>query len=135
MAVVRTLLRFFSYLFHALLALFLLAISGLTLASGGQNLHLGMLPWTGPTLTSVVFIGSIFGLLALVLAIRGRVRALFFVWALAVAVMMIKGYIFSGYHFAPGEARTAGYLIVAALLALAGAWFQIWRKVDRPTRY
>ena len=83
MGVVKTLLRFFSYLFHALLVLFLLAVSGLTLLLGGQSLHLGMLPWTGSTLTRVVFFGSMGGLVALLLAIRGRLRALFFLWSLA----------------------------------------------------
>lgn len=135
MGVVKTLLRFFSYLFHGMLALFLVAVSGLTLVSGAQNLHLGMLPWTGSTLTIVVFFGSICGLLTLLLAIRGRLRALFFIWSLGVIVLMVKGYILSGYHFSPSEAKTAGYLMIAALLALAGAWFQIWRKVDRVGRY
>lgn len=135
MGVVKTLLRFFSYLFHGMLALFLVAVSGLALLSGGQGLHLGMLPWTGSTLTKVVFFGSICGLLTLLLAMRARVRALFFLWSLGVIGLMVKGYIFSGYHFAPGEARTAGYLILAAFLALAGAWFQIWRKVARTGRY
>jgi hypothetical protein len=133
--VVRTLLRFASYLFHGVLTLFLLAISGLTLLSGGQGLHLGMLPWTGSTLTLVVFFGSLGGLVALLLAMRGKWRFLFFLWSLGVTVLMVKGYIFSGYHFAPGEARIAGYLMIGALVALAGAWFQMRRKVDRPTRY
>jgi hypothetical protein len=133
--VVKTLLRFFSYLFHGILGLFLVAISGLTLLSGGQGLHLGMLPWTGSTLTMVVFLGSICGLATLLLAMRARLRALFFLWSLGVIGLMVKGYILSGYHLAPGEARTAGFLMIAAFLALAGAWFQIWRKVDRAGRY
>jgi hypothetical protein len=133
--VVKTLLRFFSYLFHGILALFLMAVSGLALLSSGQSLHLGMLPWTGSTLTTVVFLASICGLLMLFLAMRGKLRWLFFLWSLGVIVLMVKGYILSGYHFAPGEARTAGYLMVAAFIALAGAWFQIWRKADRPGRY
>ncbi|HLK62008.1 MAG TPA: hypothetical protein VKU19_01115 [Bryobacteraceae bacterium] len=135
MGVLRTLLRFFSYLFHGLLALLLLAISSLTLITGGNNLHLGMLPWTGSTLTLVVFFGSLFGLVTLLLAIRGKLRALFFLWSLAVAVFMVKGYVLSSYHFAPGEARLAGYLMLGAILALAGAWFQIFRKVEGPGRY
>jgi hypothetical protein len=133
--VVKTLLRFFSYLFHGIFAVCLMAVSGLALLSGGQGLHLGMLPWTGSTLTQVVFLGSICGLLTLLLAMRARLRALFFLWSLGVIVLMVKGYIVSGYHFAPGEARTAGYLMIAALIALPGAWFQIWRKVDRGGRY
>jgi hypothetical protein len=133
--VVKALLRFFSYLFHGILALFLIAVSGLTLASGTENLHLGMLPWTGSSLTLVVFFGALCGLIALVLAMRGKLRALFFVWSLGVTVLMVRGYIFSGYHFAVGEAKTACYLMIGSLFALAGAWFQMWRKVGRAARY
>jgi hypothetical protein len=132
---VKTLLRFFSYLYHGILVLFLLAISGLALISGTHSLHLGMLPWTGSTLTTVVFLGSIGGMVMLLLAIRGRVRVLFFVWSLGVVALMVKGYILSGYHFGPGEARTASYLMFGSLLALAGAWFQMSRRVEGPRRY
>ena len=135
MGVVKTLLRFFSYLYHAVLALFLLAVSGLTLLSGGQSLHLGMLPWTGSTLTTVVFSGALLGLASLLLALAGRLRALFFLWALLIVALMVKGYILSGYHLAPGEARTAVYLMIGSLFALAGAWFQMSRKIERGARY
>ncbi len=130
MAAVKALLRLFSFLFHALLALFLLAVSGLTLASGHPNLQLGMLPWTGSTLIYVVFFASLFGLLTIVLAVLGKVRFLFFLWALAVLVLMVKGYVFSGYHFEPGGATRALYLTVAALISVLGAWFQM-RPVPR----
>jgi len=46
----KALVRYFSYVFNGLLALFLLAVSGLALASGAANLHLGMLPWSGAML-------------------------------------------------------------------------------------
>ena len=107
------------------------AISGLALAAGTPSLHLGMLPWTGQTLTYVLFFSSIFGLIAVILAMRARLRALFFLWSLAVPVLLVKGYIFSGYHFAVGEALPAAGLIAASLVALAGAWFQLWRKIER----
>jgi len=122
---VKALMRFFSYLFHGLLALFLLAVSGLALAYGPGTLHLGMLPWTGSTLAYVVFFGSLIGVLSVLLAIAGRLRLLFFLWALLVAVLMLKGFIFSGYHFQPGAFTTAVYLMIAALIALPGAWFQL----------
>ena len=131
MGVVKTLLRFFSYLYHGILALFLLGVSGLTLISGAGNLHLGMLPWTGSTLTRFVFFGSLFGLLSLLLAMLGKIRPLFFLWSLIVLVLMVKGYVLSSYHLAPDEGRTALYLMIGALFAFAGAWFQIWRKTGR----
>ena len=131
MQAVKALLRLFSYLFHGILALFLAAVSGLALASGTRSLHFGMLPWAGPTLSYVLLFGSVGGLLALVLAVRKKWRALFFLWALAIVVLMVRGYVFSGYHFAAGEAKNAGYLMIGSVIALAGAWYQMWRKVDR----
>jgi len=122
LALVRTLLRVISYLFHAALTLFLLAISGLTLSSGPGTLNLKMLPWTGDTLIFVLFFGSLFGLLSLILALSGRMPFLFFLWSLAVAVVLVKGYVFSGYGFRPGEVTTAGYVLLGSLVSLAGAW-------------
>jgi hypothetical protein len=123
-------MRFLSYLFHGLFALFLLAMSSLALA-GGQMLHLDMLPWSGSTLTYAIFFGALFGLLCLVLALKGTLRPLFFLWSLAVAVLLIKGYIFSGYRFAAGEFERAFYLISGSLIALPGAWFQMSRRPAR----
>ncbi|MBZ5723785.1 MAG: hypothetical protein LAP87_02205 [Acidobacteriia bacterium] len=131
MEAVGALLRFFSYLFHGLLALFLLAVSGLALASGTPSLRLDMLPWKGATLTLVVFFSALLALIALVLALRRKLRALFFLWALAVPVLLFKGYIFSGYRFVPGEARWAACLLLASLIALGGAWSQLWRPRRR----
>jgi hypothetical protein len=126
--VVKALVRFCSYLFHAVLAIFLIAVSLVALSSGLQALHLDMLPWTGATLIHFTLFGGLFGLLTVVLATMGTWRVLFFLWSLAVTVLMIKGYIFSGYHFEPGEFRTALYLIAGSILALLGAWFQLRSK-------
>jgi hypothetical protein len=130
----KALLRYISYLFHGLLALFLLAISGLTLATG-SNMHLGMLPWTGSTLTYVVFFGSLAGLISLILALKGTWRWLFFIWSLAVVVLLVKGYVFSGYHFSPGEASKTGYMILASLNSLLGAWSAMGRGTRKKLRY
>jgi hypothetical protein len=93
-----------------------------------------MLPWTGSTLTYALLAGSLFGLLTLFLALRGSLRALFFLWALAVTVLLVKGYFINPYHFATGEVRTALYLIAGSLIALIGAWFQMFRQVGRRRR-
>jgi hypothetical protein len=126
----KALMRYYSYLFHLILALFLLAVSGLALASGSPNLHLGMLPWTGATLTRVLFFGALGGLVAVLLAMRGTLRILFLLWSLVVFLLLVKGYIFSGYQFEGTEYKTALYLIAASLIALPGAWFQL-RRVPR----
>jgi uncharacterized membrane protein len=126
--VIKALMSFLSYVFHGLLCLILLAMSGLALAAGAQTLQLGMLPWTGSTLLYTMLFGALFGLLTLLLAIKGTMRPLFFVWSLAVTLLLFKGYIFSGYRFTPGEFRTAMYLIVGSLIALIGSWAQMGRK-------
>ena len=122
MRLLRTLLKIFAYLYHAALILFLLAISGLAISSGFQKLNFNMLPWTGDTLIFVLFFGSLFGLLSLILAIADRMPFLFFLWALVVAVLLVKGYVFSGYYFARGEFSTAVWLLAGSLVALVGAW-------------
>jgi hypothetical protein len=132
---VKTLLRLFSYLFHGILALFLIAVSGFALASGTPSLELGMLPWTGLTLARAVLVGAIFGLITVLLAVASKWRLLFLLWSLAVVVLLIRGYIFSGYHFQPGGLSTAAALTACSLVALAGAWFQLFRRRERDRRY
>jgi ABC-type maltose transport system permease subunit len=129
----KALMRFISYLFHAILALFLIAVSGVALASG-EDLQLRMLPWSGSTLEYVVFFSALFGLIAVILALRGTLRVLFLIWAVAVAGFLLKGYIFSGYRFS-GNFSTAAYLIAASLVALPGAWFQFRRKAAPTKRF
>ena len=128
MDVTKALLSFLSYLFHGLLCLILFAMSSLAIAGGAETLQLGMLPWTGSTLPYTLLFGSLAGLATVILAIKGKWRPLFFVWSLAVALLLLKGYIFSGYRFAPGEFRTAMYLIVGSVIALIGSWVAMWKK-------
>jgi hypothetical protein len=131
--ILKAIMRYFSYLFHALLALFLIAISGLAMASGG-DLRLGMLPWTGDTLERIILCGAIVGLITVLLAMRGTLRILFLIWSFVVFVFLVKGYIFSGYKFQPNEFRTALYLIAASFIALFGAWFQL-QRAPRQRKY
>ena len=133
MEVVKALLRLVSYLFHGLLALGLLAMSSLALAAGAQSLQLEMLPWKGATLLYVLFFGSLAALAILILALRGALRWLFFLWSLVVAVLLIKGYFLSGYRFSPGEANTALYLVLGSMIALLGSWF-VMTRTRRPAR-
>jgi hypothetical protein len=122
-------MRFYSYLFHGVLALFMLAISAVALASG-TVLRLDMLPWSGQTGTYALLGGGIFGLFAVLMALKGTLRFLFFFWSLAVFVILVKGFFLSPYQFR-GGIRNAGLLTVGALLAIFGAWFQMTRRTDR----
>lgn len=128
MAALRLLMRVFSYLFHGLLTLFLLAISVVALSSG-QPLQLEMLPWQGQSLTYWLFGAALIGLASVVLAIFRKWRPLFFLWSLVVLLMMAKGFFFSHYYFAGApEFRGALYLTAGALIAVFGAWFQLRRQ-------
>jgi hypothetical protein len=129
--VVKALLRFVSYVFHALLCLGLLLLSGLLLITGSPIVRLDMLPWAGSSPVYVLLGGSLLGLLILVLALRGTLRFLFFVWSLAIVLAIAKGYYLSGYRFSPGEARSVLYLFIGSLVALIGSWFVMTRRANR----
>ena len=129
MEVVKSLSIFLSYVFHGLLCLILLAVSSIAIAGGGQTLHLDMLPWTGSTLLYALFFGSLAGLVTVLLAIKGTWRPLFFVWSLVVAVLLLKGYIFSGYRFSPGEFGPVMLLIVGSWIALLGSFARMLRQL------
>jgi hypothetical protein len=129
MSVVTLALRYITYIFHGLLALFLAALGGLALASSGPlHLKLDMLPWTDAALPYWLFFGALAGLVILVMAFLGKLRWLFAVWCALVTILMIRGYLFSGYRFAPGDFKTAEYMMGLALLSLPGAWLQ-WRQM------
>jgi len=134
-AALKALTRIYSYLFHLGVIVIMLALSGLALAAGIPKLQLGMLPWSGPTLITVLLLGGLAGLVSLILAWRGSLRFLFLLWSLAVAAILIKGYIFSNYRFETPGWGNAKYLIVGSLLAIPGAWLQFRRQVERRKRY
>lgn len=129
MEFLKLVVRYFSYVFHIVLAIFLIAISGLSLASDIPSLSFGMLPWTGATLSYILLGAGLLGLVSVILAMRGSLRVLLLIWSAVVAVMLVKGYIFSGYKFlGPKSFQTAAYLIVASLLAVVGAAVRERRK-------
>ena len=128
MEVIKALLSFLSYVYHGLLSLIALVLSGLAMLAGAQTLQLGMLPWTGTTLLYVLFCGGLVGLIVVILAIKGRMRPLFFGWSLVILALLLKGYIFSAYHFGPDEFDTALYLILGSVVGVLGAWAQMSRR-------
>lgn len=132
--IVKALMRYFSYLFHIVLAVFLILLSGVAITSGLGPLRLGMLPWSGDSLNYVLLFGALAGLATVLLAMKGVLRFLFLIWSFLVFVLLVKGYIFSRYMFQPNEFRIALYLIGGSLLAVLGAWFQLGTKA-RPKKY
>lgn len=129
MEAIKALLRGFSYFFHAGLGLFLLGVAALALITGPDVLQLRMLPWSGATLSYILLFGAILCLISVVLAFTGRFRVLFLLWSLAVAVLLLKGYVFSSYRFGPRGTGFALGLLLASWFALAGAWFVIGKPV------
>jgi hypothetical protein len=128
--VCKALMRFLSYLFHGLLCLILLAMSALAMAGGAATVNLGMIAWTGATTTWILFVCALVGLISVLLAFRGIMRPLFFLWSLVVFIVLVKGYFLSSYHFSPGDVSTALYLIAGSLIALLGSWFRMTAKLS-----
>jgi hypothetical protein len=126
-----TLLRLYSYLYHLVLSLLLLGISGIAIASDVHTLNLTMLPWTGDELIHYVFYGSIVGLLSVVLAATGIFRYLFPIWALIIFVLMVRGFLISPYMFTgKDQFYSVLALIAGAFLAFLGS-LTVFRKKRR----
>ena len=114
---VGRILRIYSYLFHAGVALFLLGLALVALLSS-NTLRIPILPWTGSSLTQWLLWGGITGLVSIVRAITVFFRYLFPVWAFAVLALMGRGYVLTPIPFAGrDEAMQALYLSLGALLA------------------
>ena len=126
---IGALVRIYSYLYYLALALLLLGISLVALLSHSHTLNLGMLPWKGTALTYWLLGLGVAGLLAIVLSWIGRLRFMLLLYALAVFVMMLRGYFLSGYSFSgKDEFRMALWMTAGAMLAICGAWSQFRRK-------
>ena len=116
-----TLLRLYSYLYHLVLTLILIAISGIAIASDVHTLNLAMFPWKGDELIHWVFYGSIAGLVTIALAVTGVFRYLFPVWTLIVFVMMVRGFLILPYTFTgKDEFYKVVWLIAGAFVAFLG---------------
>jgi len=128
---VRAIVCVFSYFFHGLLSFFLLALAVIALSSG-QTLHLNMLPWHGQSFSYWLLFLALAGLVSLILAICRIWRLLFVLWSLAVLFIMVRGFFLGPYTFAGRpEFYRALCLSAAALIAAAGAWFQLRRPAHR----
>jgi hypothetical protein len=110
-------LRVYSYLYHLVLCLFLLGLSIVAMSST-TVLKMPMLPWSGTELLSWLLWGSILGLVSIALAVTGVFRFLFPLWALAVLILMVQGYLLKPYTFAgQTDFITTLWMIGGALVA------------------
>ena len=124
MHLLRGVLRVYSWIFEAVLCAMAIAVAAVTVLSGDLNLKLGWLPWDAKNDTAWLFGFGVLGFLLILLAIAGKLRILLFVFALAVFVLLAKGFFYGlGYSFEnAGQAQNALILIGGAFLAWVGAW-------------
>ena len=125
----RLLVRIYCFLFQLTLALFLTAVGLVTVLSGLNNLHLGMLPWEGAHLTYGVLGLGLGGLVITALAILGRLKLLFPLWCGAVLVLMFRGFFLSSNTF-KGPEQFFGALLLT--LGALGAFLGSWTVLRRP---
>lgn len=95
---VARILRFFSYLYHLAFAVYLLGVSAVA-AISSNTLKMPFLPWSGETLTQWLMGGSIIGIASIFLAVTGIFRFLFPLWALAMLVVLVRGFLIQPYAF------------------------------------
>jgi hypothetical protein len=110
-------------------------VLGIFGATHGNTLSLEILPWTGASLTHWLTGLGLIGLVCTLLAMTGRLRFLFPLWALAVVVLLFRGYMFSSYTFG-GEAgfKQALWFFFGALLAFIGSLTVFRARRERPRK-
>ena len=124
MAFLRGLLRVYSWIFETLLCLFGIGVAIVSLTVGASDpVGIDWLPWSASTLPVWLIALGILGLFLVFLAIIGTLRILLFLFAAAVFALLAKGFFFTTHSFSgPDAMHTALYLVLAALVALIGAW-------------
>jgi hypothetical protein len=125
--------QIFSYLFHLALSLFVGGIAAVGWLSGSNNFALGMVPWwTGQTLVRWLLAAGFIGVLLSVLAVFGRLRALFGSWTIMVLCVIVYGFFLSNYSYSGAdEFKSALWLTGGALLAALGGIKQARRAAKR----
>ena len=123
MTFLRSVLRFFSYVFHAAFAFVTLAVAVITLADGPQTINFYLLPWEGKALAYGLLILAAVGIIVLLLAVRGKTQTLYLVWSVLVLGLVVRYFCFTDYGFAPdtGEFTYAVAFMLSAVVALLGA--------------
>jgi hypothetical protein len=120
----RGVLRVYSWIFEAVLCLLAIGVSIVSLTVGASDpVQMDWLPWSGAALPAWLIGLGIVGLFFVFLALIGRLRILLFLFAAVVFVLLAKGFFFGTHTFEDAaEGRNAALIVLAALVALAGAW-------------
>jgi hypothetical protein len=120
-------LRVWSCAFALLIGLFLMGLATLIVTSDIHNIDMTMLPWwKGTTLTVMLFIFGLSGILAGILAALRKVRPLLVLYTLVALAVIVDGFFLNATHRFDGKAgaMSATWLALAALLAVAGSFAQ-----------
>jgi hypothetical protein len=117
------LLRAYSYLFHLILSLCLIAVA--LLSTSGEQLRLsGLLPFNANNVVRGLLVLGAAGLVSAFLAISGIFRYLFPIWATLVLVLTVRGIFFSSHAFPDRRAFEDALWFALAVLAafFGGIW-------------
>jgi len=129
MRAIAWLLRVFCYLFHTILSLALLGLGVVAVRSGVKDMKLEMLPWKGAELNHWLIGLGLAGLLSVILAVTGKLRALLPLWSIFVLVMLVRGVFFSSATFSGHEDfHNCLLLTTGALIAMVGSFGVLRRR-------
>jgi hypothetical protein len=121
-------MRTFSYLFHSLLALFLLAVAVVAWFSEPSTLKIGILPFAGSSLIYWLVGSGLVGIATVYLAAKRILPVVFLLWSLVVFGMLVYGYFLTRYSFDSGGMSTALFLVVGSAIAALAAWRDLPRR-------
>jgi hypothetical protein len=124
-------LRLWSCAFSFFIGLFLTGLATLIVATDIHNLNMTMLPWwKGTTLTAMLFILGLSGILAGVLAVLNRIKPLLVAYTLVAFAVIVDGFFLNPTHRFDGKAGfiSAAWLALAALVAFAGSFAQFFKS-------
>ncbi len=115
-------LRGYSFVFEAVLSAMALAFGIFLHLIPPSTVNLGWLPWTGTTLAAMLVGLGILGLLSVLLAATGTFRLLHFLFAVAAAVILIRGLFLGSWSFhGMDDFKQSIYLCVGAVVAALGS--------------
>ncbi len=120
-------LRLWSCAFSMVMGLFLTGLATLIVTSDIHNLNMTMLPWwKETTLTVMLFVFGLSGILAAVLAALKIFKPLLVLYTLFAFAVIVDGFFLNSAHRFDGKSGliSAAWLALAALVAFVGSLAQ-----------
>lgn len=120
-------LRLWSCAFSLVVGILLTGLTILIVSTDIHNLNMTMLPWwKGTTLTVMLLVLGLSGILAGVLAFLGKLKPLLVIFTLVAVGVIVDGFFLNAAYQFDGKAGaiSAAWLALAALLAFAGSLTQ-----------